>query len=211
MIHYVVIEIKVSKSPRKTYSLSNDISQNPIHIILTGSYAHLNEEFIEKHIKQAMIRFEYKSAMVSLIGMWKENCITKEKIDIEYGLLNEKTVTELKNIEGRDDYSVGEDLETIYTRIKNGEISNKTIQKDKELKITYLFCLLDRDDRRKLNMKDPDFFRSFNFGNFADIPEKEWQKTEYKQLKFTKSWAVRRTDIIEVKSEDELLNQECPK
>ena len=75
-----------------------EIFKNQVHIILVHGrpyrqyiehYMNSNdkfEDFILKNCDNAMERLGYKSSMVSLIGMWKENCIKKEEFDIEYGI-----------------------------------------------------------------------------------------------------------------------------
>ena len=54
--------------------------------------------------------YGYESAMVSMIEMFKRNCITKEKFDLEYEIKNDENDI---NNEERDDLSVGEDLESL--------------------------------------------------------------------------------------------------
>ena len=164
--------------------------------------------FTRSNIKQAIKKFGYKSAMVTEVWMIKENCITKEQFDIEYGITNEEGEIKTDNLEERDDLSVGEDLETYIRRIKNGEITKETIpggERDGERKRSHLFCLLDKEERRKLDTKDQQFFETFLQTELADVPEEEWKKTEFKHLKFSRSFAERRTYFIdtEVVSEDE--------
>ena len=98
--------------------------------------------------------------------------------------------------EKRMDLSVGEDLETFIGRIKNGEINKDTIPKDGEYKELFLLCLLDKEERKKLEQKDYDFMETFWDGRGADVPEAEWKASE-SNMKFAKSECWRRTYFID--------------
>ena len=157
------------------------------------------EDFILKNCDNAMERLGYKSSMVSLIGMWKENCIKKEEFDIEYGITNTEEKNEKDVKQEREDYTVGEDLETFVKRIRIGEITKESIPEDGEYKSSNILCLLDNEERKKLDMKDPDYLETFIHGENADVSEEDWKTTEYKHLKFSKSIAFRRTYVIDTK------------
>ena len=122
--------------------------------------------------------------------MVKEKCITKEKFEEMYQ-------TE-KESETRMDLSVGEDLETFIERIKNGEINKDTIPEDGDSKKSFLLCLLDKDERKKLEQKDEDFIKTFelNIIGRADVPEAEWKASE-SNLKFSRSACYRITHFID--------------
>ena len=114
--------------------------------------------------------------------------------------------------ETRIDLSVGEDLESFIERIKNGEINKDTpgtkIGKDRNLRLelkdrkeSFLLCLLDKEERRKLEQKDFDFMKTFHetmFGSRkeADVPEAEWKASE-SNLKFSYSYCGRYTYFID--------------
>ena len=102
--------------------------------------------------------------------------------------------------ETRMDLSVGEDLETFIERIKNGEINKGTIPEDGEEKYLFLLCLLDNEERKKLEQKEEDFMRTFtwnsSWGRRADVPEAEWNASE-SNLKFSKSLCTRNTYYID--------------
>ena len=123
--------------------------------------------------------------------MEKQNCITKEKFDKMYKTKEES--------EERMDLSVGEDLETFIERIKNGEINKDTIPEDGEWEWTFLLCLLDEEERKKLEQKDEDFMETFYehiWEKEADVPEAEWEASE-SNMKFTRSECRRYTYIID--------------
>ena len=94
--------------------------------------------------------------------------------------------------------SVGEDLETFIERIKNGEINKDTIPEDGEIIYPFLLCLLDKEERKKLEQKDYDFMKTFWFNDNgkADVPEAEWKASE-SNMKFARSTCDRRTYFIE--------------
>ena len=101
----------------------------------------------------------------------------------------------------RDDLSLGEDLESLYSRIKNGEMTKERIWGG-EYKFSKLLCLLDEEERRKLERKDKDFLRTFAYNYLADVLPNEWENTEFEHLKFSKSLADRRTAFIDIDTED---------
>ena len=121
--------------------------------------------------------------------MYKYNCITKEKVEEMY-----KTEEE---IETRMDLSVGEDLETFIERIKNGEINKDTIPERGDYKRSFLLCLLDKEERTKLEGKDKDFMKTFVKRRKADVPEAEWNTSD-SNLKFSFSISDRETYFIDV-------------
>ena len=137
--------------------------------------------------------------------MYKAKCITKEKFEEMYKTAEEN--------ETRMDLSVGEDLETFIERNKNGEINKDTIPEDFrddsiDFKRSFLLCLLDNEERKKLEQKNEDFMETFDLygyirldGNIrlrreADVPEAEWNASE-SNLKFSKSLCSRETHFVD--------------
>ena len=166
----------------------DNIVLNQMHFIVTD-YFPANEG--KRGIQKALKNFGCTSAILSTVGMRKENCITKEKFDEMYKTKEES--------EERMDLSVGEDLETFIERIKNGKINKDTIPEDGEKKRTFLLCLLDEEERKKLERKDLDFMKTFwehFYGGGADVPEAEWKVSEY-NMKFAKSDCRRWTHFID--------------
>ena len=100
--------------------------------------------------------------------------------------------------ETRMDLSVGEDLETFIEIIKNGEINKDTIPEGGEYKSSFLLCLLDKEERKKLERKDEDFMETFRetfWGREADVPEAEGKASE-SNLKFSRLGCYRFTLFI---------------
>ena len=120
--------------------------------------------------------------------MRKTNCITKEKFEEMYKTKEEN--------ETRMDLSVGEDLETFIERIKNRKIYKDTIPEFGNYKGSFLLCLLDKEERKKLERKDEDFMKTFFWGIEADVPEAEWNASE-SNLKFSESVCSRRSYFID--------------
>ena len=205
MIYYTVnlkiINRKGSESYRKVFSLTNEIFTNPLHIIYPYMWA--DDSFTKSIIQLSMKTIGLESALVTTVWMAKEKCITKEQFDILYGITNEEGEIKTDNLEVRDDLSVGEDLETFIQRIKNGEITKEIFPEGDDKKTSYLLCLLDKEERRKLDRKDQKFFETFFTGTDADVPEDEWKKTEFKHLKFSRSFASRKTYFIDTEVEAE--------
>ena len=98
--------------------------------------------------------------------------------------------------ETRRDLSVGEDLETFIVRIKNGKINKDTIQELGDLKYSFLLCLLDQEERKKLEEKDEDFMETFLWGSESDVPAAEWNVSD-SNLKFSASGGNRQTYFID--------------
>ena len=120
--------------------------------------------------------------------MTKQNCITKEKYQELYKS-NEES-------EKRMDLSVVEDLETFIQYIKAGLINDYRLPNGDRSR-TFLLCLLDEDQRKKLEQKDYDFMETFflNYKGEADVLEAEWKASE-SNMKFTKSDCLRETYFI---------------
>ena len=99
--------------------------------------------------------------------------------------------------ETRMDLSVGEELETFIERIKIGEFDEDTIPRfRRELKYSFLLCLLNKEERKKLEQKDKNFMKSFFDGREADVPEAEWNASE-SNLKFSKTVCHRITYFLD--------------
>ena len=162
-----------------------------MHFIVTG-FEFVNNA--EKGIKKALKKFGCTSAILSGIEMTKQKCITRKKYEEEY-----KTDEES---ETRMDLSVGEDLETFVERIKNEQINIDTIPEIGERKFTFLLCLLDKKETKKLEQEDEDFMESFSKhnrygdGEGADVPEVEFKASE-SNMKFARSICRRWTYFID--------------
>ena len=117
--------------------------------------------------------------------MRKRKCITKEKYEEAYKINDD--------IEERGDLSLGDDLETFVTDIKHGRLPEEFSYASK-----FLICLLDTKDRKRLDQKDEEFMETFawNFNGKADVPKAEWESSE-SNLKYSKSWCIRSTYLIE--------------
>ena len=169
----------------------DNIVLNQMHFIVSDYIYIVNEA--KRGIQKALKNFGYTSAILSTVYMRKYNCITKERFDEMYKTKEES--------EERMDLSVGEDLETLIERIKNGEINKDTIPKNGERKETFLLCLLDEEERKKLERKDFDFMETF-WGYWKgevlvkDVPEAEWKASE-SNMKFAKSYCGRNTYFID--------------
>ena len=131
--------------------------------------------------------------------MRKTNCITKEKFEEMYKTKEEN--------ETRMDLSVGEDLETFIERIKNRKIYKDTIPEFGNYKGSFLLCLLDKEERKKLDQKDEDVMKTFNYREAADVPEADWKASE-SNLKFSASHGCRITYFIDASKTTKLKTNE---
>ena len=148
-----------------------------------------DETEVKDDIKKALKKFGGKSAILSILDMFKDDCITKEKFEKMYKI-NEESAK-------RRNLSIGEDLETFIKRIKNGEINKDTIPENGDRSNTFLLCLLDKEERKQLEQKDEDFLETFvsNCRGNADVPEAEWAASE-SNLKFANTDCFRYTYFI---------------
>ena len=146
-----------------------------------------------------MQKYDYELAVLSIVTMWRESVITKEEFDIEYGIKKDEEIEMLD----REDISVGEDLETFIRRIKNCQVNEKTIPDNGDRNGVRLLCLLDFEERRKLESNVPDFIRSFEWGDISGIADDPDVETENKDMKYAMSQAWRRTFIIDANDEAE--------
>ena len=96
--------------------------------------------------------------MMSFITMWKEHCIIKQAFDIAYDIRNGEQEHKVDEEGERNDVSVGEDLETFFSRIKNGKVSKERFPNTKE---SFLLCLLGKEELKKLKRKDEHFLDTF--------------------------------------------------
>ena len=169
--------------------MQDNIELHEIHFI--ASY--LNNSQVRKGLKKALRKFDCGSAILSLIYMSKNNCITKEKYDELY--------KKMEDNDKRTDLSVGEDLETFMRKIKNHKMNKDSIPFDGDFKESFLLCLLDKEERKRLEQKDEAFLETFNLYDIgkADVREKDWKESE-SNSKFSRSNCRRLTFFIEAKS-----------
>ena len=174
--------------------LQDNIKLHQIHFI--ASY--LNNSQVQKGIKKALKKFDCRSALLSLIYMSKNNCITKEKYDAMYNKDNDSA---MEDNDKRKDLSVGEDLETLIRKIKNHKMNKDSIPFDGDFKESFLLCLLDKEERKKLEVKEEAFMETFYLHDVGkvDVREKDW-KQSVSNSKFSKSNCRRLTFFIEAKS-----------
>jgi len=203
ILHTIYKKITHREGPeRYPKTFSDKIFSNQLHVIWVCFWWGMSFEEILKKIKRVMKSYGYQSAMVSMIFMTKENCITKEQFDIEYRITNDGEA-DTTATEERDDLSLGEDLETLIRRIRNGEITKEKNPYGGIAIQTHLLCLLDKEERRMLDRKDENFLKTFLAWDMADVDEEEWKKSEYKHLKFSYSLARRQTTFVEAEDEFE--------
>ena len=161
-----------------------------IHFIVPFYYS---RDYVKKGLQKVLKKFDCTSAILSAIGMFKMNCITLEKYEEYY-----KTNT-INSEEGGKRISVGDDLETFLGEVKDGKLNNHTIPEIGDICNTFLLCLLDKEERKKLEQRDETFMETFEWdmlGGEADVPEAEW-KASASDMKFSKSLCWRATYFIE--------------
>ena len=149
-----------------------------------------NEDEVKNAIKTALNNYDLESAMVSFIAMHKEKCITLEKYEEAY-----KTNLDT---EKREDLSINEDLETFLEKLETNKLNTKTIAHSGDYNTTFLLCLLNTEEQRKLDRKDDTFLNTFylNDKGKADVPEEEWEASKSKR-KYAQSICWRTTFFLE--------------
>ena len=89
-----------------------------------------------------------------------------------------------------------------FERIKTGKIKKDTIPESGEYRQSFLLCLLDKEERKKLEQKDEEFMKTFKNhlhprnNEQVDVPEAEW-KASNSNLKFARSFCLRETYFID--------------
>ena len=165
------------------HPIIDSIVLNEIHFIVQT----INQTVVKAGIRKALKKFGLTSAILSIIRIYKHNCVTKEKYEEMYKI-NERN-------EKRMNLSVGDDIEDFIGRIKIGRAYGGY----SDFNESFLLCLLDKEERKKLEQKDHDFMETFWFehltGSKADVPEAEWQASE-SNLKFARSECYRNTETI---------------
>ena len=194
MFHAIIaIHLKITTTRHTSDPRQVNIVLNPIHII-APHFSWGGERAIiamKMGLKTALKKYDLKSTLLTFLHMYKQNCITKEKYTEEYKINDE--------IGEREELSLGEDLETFLTNIKQGRLTNETIAYEEDFtKYTFLIRLLNANDRRRLDQKDKEFMETFFRNSYgeADVPREEWESSE-SNLKFSQSWCHRETHFIE--------------
>ena len=212
-------------------SSSDESYQNQLHILWAGELYQEVSRNINNCVKASIQRCDYEAALpnplLTTIIMFKEKCVTKEFVDIQYPKPSEEVENKIKEneeegtaMEEQAYTSVGRDLEVFYKRIKRGEITKETlpdagvplrscIRYDvfsgrsnpypdvlEDKMYLKLFCLLGRDERKKLDREDKKFYETFIYYN-PDVKRDEWEKTESKHLKYAMYRARRRTSFLD--------------
>ena len=172
--------------------------RNQLHLIC--ALRSFNARLSKFCMRTAMRKNDLETAVVSIVNMRKENCITKEQFDMEYGITgnSDKNKKREKDIEYK---TLGDDLEAFISRIKNGEITKSSIPLNGETKTFSLHCLLDKDERRKVDTKDEGFLYTFCHRRWADVLYIEFMETEHPNLKYSKSAGFRKTFIFDANVE----------
>ena len=175
------------------HPIKDSIALNEIHFIVQT----INQTVVKAGIRKALKKFGITSAILSIIRIYKHNCITKEKYEEMYKT-NEKN-------EERMNLSVGDDLEDFIGRIKTGRAYGGF----EDFNESFLLCLLNKAERKKLEQKDEAFMETFHdhvYGSKADVPEAEWQASE-SNLKFARSECYRNTETITTNNSYEFISR----
>lgn len=166
---------------------------------ISWSYSLRNQNFTNSFTKEQFDN-EYRAAEDEKENNDKRNNDSESDLN-DNSESNQDSITEDERKKGS---SMGDDLELFIRRIKNEKFTKETITDDEQVK-SYLFCSLVKEERRKLETKDKNYFRTFSDMN-PDVPEKEWKETEFKNRKFSRSVAYRRTFFVQ--TEDKINHSE---
>ena len=126
-----------------------------------------------------MMKVGCQSALVSIISISKQNCVTREVYERQH--------------RAGEFVSLGDDLEAYVERILNGAIYKET-QAKCESKTPYLFKLLKPSDERRPEKNDPEYIATFR-DIYPDVPVEMMQESKSK-IKFSRSECKRDTLFI---------------
>ena len=157
------------------------------HFIVAGVY-YWNRYTRKSMILKKMKKYGIKEAMVTIIGMWRDHLITKEKME-DYYKGKEETIG------GYDKESVHDDLDSFFDKLQNGWWEEEKV-------ITYFIPKLTEKEKKLVEEKDKDHLMSYwnhaLYGHDPDVSKKEMDDSESKS-KFVRGRCIRNTFILKTK------------
>ena len=144
-----------------------------IHFVYAGIYYEKNLKLI---ILNAMKKYKIRSVMVTSIYMYRQNLITKEKME------------SYCNGEEKEKYSVNDDLESFFENIRLGKELDEKVN-------TYFLPRLTEEELELVERKDTSYLQTFN-GLFPDV-EKAEMMLSGSDSKYVYGFSTRTTFVIE--------------
>ena len=118
--------------------------QLKMHFVHAGDYYWEHEDTFRSLILEGMKRYKIKSVMMTSVDMWRQNMITKEKME--------------KTYQGKEDThrkkSVNDDLESFLEDLRCGKEPDETVS-------TYFLPKLTEEELELVERKDRSFLRTF--------------------------------------------------
>ena len=148
-----------------------------IHFVCAGLYYfQRHEDRLKLFIREGMKKYKITKVMVTIVYMWRNNLITKERME-----------NYCKGKKFQKD-SVNDDLEKLFEDIQLGK------KPDDNLGIYYL-PKLTKEELDLVERKDEDFMNTFGLGMNADVDKAEMMLSE-SDSKFVWGWGQRKTFTI---------------
>ena len=138
-------------------------------------------------ILNGMKKHKIKSAIVTCIGLYRQDLITKERVE-----------SYCKGEEDEKD-SVNDDLESLFENIRLGKEPNQSV-------LTYFLPKLTKEELELVEKGNPSYLQTFS-QPYPDVPETEMMLSE-SDSKYVYAWCRRQTFIIKNSSKDS-LQQNC--
>ena len=150
-----------------------------IHFVYAGYHfwTYRYENRLKSFILEGMKKYKIKKVMVTIIWMYRQQLITKEKM-LDY--CNEKQDAK---------ESINDELDSFFEDLRLGKEPEKFVN-------TYFLPQLTEKELELVEQKDENFMRTFINGQGADVKKHEMTASE-SDSKFVYTWGRRRTYTIE--------------
>ena len=124
----------------------NQTNNLRIHFVLASQYYYYNENKLRSFILAGLQKHKIRSAMVTIIGMWRLNLITKEAME-----------SYCKGADSARKGSVNDDLDSFFEDLQLGK------EPDDDYVQFYYLPKLTTEELRLVDNKDSNYRESFIF------------------------------------------------
>ena len=152
----------------------NQTNNLRIHFVFASHYYYFNENKLRSFILAGLKKYKIRSVMVTIIGMWRLNLITKEAME-----------SYCKGADPARKGSVNDDLDSLFEDLQLGKEPDDYVQ-------FYHLPKLTAEELRLVDNKDPNYRKTFKF---SMIDEVEFKQSDSKS-KFVKGHGRRLTFSI---------------
>ena len=166
-----------------------------LHFIWAGWTVSNGRNEIKNLFKMEMKKQGIKQSMITFLQRRRWNCVTNEK--------NKQIYKEGGKVIGRDymEKSIGDDLEDFLERIKNKTVQKEETGPDGYGVWTFHLAMLTPNEKRKLEIQDQQYKKTFLLSNNPDVPKEEMDKSD-STSKYALSYCRRNTFILSPEAQE---------